>query len=122
MREKLFVGLLLLSFLVVVPLWAEDNKEVTSVKGYVEIDEADDDGTIQSIGIWSCEKEEFVAVEVGKGKEADLRKEMSKLVLVKGYVSEDAGGLKSIEVLEFELLPDDSVPSEDDSDDDIIDD
>ena len=122
MKLKLFVGLVVLSFLVVVPLWAEESKEVTAVKGYVEIDQADDDGTIKSIGIWNSEQGEFLAVEVGKGKDAELRKEMGKLVLVKGYVSEDAGGLKSIEVLEFELLPDDSVPSEDDNDDDVLDD
>lgn len=123
MKLKLFVGLVVMSFLVVAPLRAEENKkEITSVKGYVEIDQAEDDGTIKSIGIWNSAQSEFLAVEVGKGKEAELRKEMGKLVLVKGYVTEDAGGLKTIEVLEFELLPDDSVPSEDDNDDDVLDD
>ena len=57
-----------------------------------------------------------------RGKDADLRKELGKLVQVKGNVTEDASGLKTIEVLEFEVLPDDSVPSEDEGDSDVIDD
>ena len=68
MKMKYVVALVMFSLFAACTLWAEEAKEPTIVKGYVEVDQAEDDGTIQSIGIWNSDKGEFVSVVVGKGQ------------------------------------------------------
>ena len=124
MKARFLCGVILVSIFAVGALWAEENQEqvVVTIKGYVEVDQAEDDGTIQSIGLWNDDDAEFLSVVPGQGKDTELRKELGKLVQVKGHVTVNAGGLKSITVLEFEVLPDESIPAEKDDEEDRLDD
>jgi len=83
---------------------ADDRTSAVTIRGIVEVEMENDDGTIATVGIWDRTRREYFSIDPAAGKGKELAERVDEYVEASGTVTTDENGFHTLVVTEFRAV------------------